>query len=895
MTVSVLAARTLSATHLDFLASQAISESTIAPTGAYTAETRDDLPESLRFRTDLPGIVFQHHCPDGRVVAQYRPDKPGESMPKYGQEPGTGSIISLHPVMRARLNALVDIDGDGNHVGVKRFHAVMVEGTKQYLSYVENAPEGLALDDKAEPLPVIAFGVQGCSNWSSEGVVIPDLDGVLEGAVSLTVLFDADRETKYAVWQSGSRLKDYAETAYPGISVLFGKVPAGGSAGLDDVLGKRAAGEPRRRLVRGIHAKASENMGRCPAKPRDSKGRKAPVPRVDWTNGVIYEPDVIHESGGIEVVTQSEEVVAEFAARIVRTVQVKDDLKKGDVDLEHDLEVRIEGDPLIYEVLSVPDSMLRDVPYWRNQAGLGQASRKFYDNSDFGARAIEKAVRKFDEDDAVFVQAYKRMGWVECPDGVWRYITPSGAIGPGGVFDRVTARLDNSVYADNIRIPDPSEHSDEEHRAAVREWIEIGTKRLHNPLVWYAVVGGMHYASTGSAPRAGLIVVGKHGSGKTVVTQTAASAYGPNFHAEGGVLMGSMNGTANAVGDAGSGLHHMLVIVDDVRRRQSPRRQDEQDAGVESLIRKSYDGGSAGRARQRVDRTRGGRIVTDQPDASCPMVGFTAEYTPSAEAVGSSVERLLSITVTKKDTMKRGETENLKAIGRSGRPAIAWSGWLRWQSRKINAAGGLTAWVSQVEKRRVDVANALAAKAPDMSERARKVAAPPIVGWDLLMEYAIDIGAITEEDADALTLDAMKRIQQAAERHTRVEMSDDLTGPERMMARVRSLISAGDVRFEDDVAPEMLHKPVIGKWRETDLTSPETGEKEAVATLALNPDAIAKALGGGITGTQVIDALKDLAEVRESTGRYGWKVTISKAVILNALIVRKTVWEGGDD
>lgn len=888
MAITAATTRALSLEHLNFLASQAVDASVVEETCAWTAAVPDDLPESLRYRSDLPGIVFMHHRPDGSTVAQYRPDTPADDFPKYAQEADTGSIISLHPRMRRRLDAL--------QAEEKPFHSTMVEGTKQHLAYVSHAPDTLDLNDGRGPLPVVAFGVQGCGNWSSEGAAVPDLDAVLEGAASVTVMFDADRETKYQVWKAGERFKDFAEAAFPEIRVLFARIPAGGSAGLDDVLGKRAEGEPRRRLILGIHKKATANMGRCPAQPKATRGKRAPQARIDWVNGLIYAPDVIHDVNGVDVSTPSSEVVAQFAARIVCTRQIIDDLNEGDVDIEHDLQVRFEGDPTAYEVLGVPDGMMRDVAYWRNRAGHGTGSRKIFDSTDHGQRTIDDAIRVFELDSARFVQAFKRTGWVRCVDDKWRYLTPSGAIGTDGIYTDAASRLDNSSYQKNIRIPDPSEYDATTHRKAVAEYISIGPDRLLTPTVWYSVVGAMAYASTGAAPRSGLIVPGKHGSGKTVVTQTAATAYGPNYHAEGGVLMGSMNGTGNAVGASGTGLHHMAVIVDDVRRRQSIRRQEEQDAAVEDLIRKTYEGGSAGRARQRVDRNRNGRIVTDNPDASCPLIIFTAEYVPSAEAVGSSVERLLSVPVTKRDTMKPGETEHLKAIGKSGRPAIAWSGWLRWQAQQIENLGSHSAWVEMIEARRVAVADRIREFADDLSDRARKVAAPLIVGWELLLIYATEIGAIESDRAKELSLDAAQRITKAAIRHTRVEMAEDLTGPERMLARLRALVSSGTAQFDGERADETVRVPVIGTRRPTKIVDPETGNVEEARTIALNPDAVAKLLGPGITGTKVVDDLKEKAVARPTTGRYGWKVTINGVVITNAVVIRESVWAGeGDD
>lgn len=892
---------TLNESHIKLLADSAISLEVATQADTYSATEREDLPESLQYRdSELPGLVFTLASPTGRQVAQFRPDEPTRG--KYGQEPGSGAVIALHPAMRERLDdiravravastavgtdlALPTDEGAENSqepVTVPPLHVVAVEGTKQYLAFVSNCE-----DDS-----VVAFGVQGCGNWSKDGVPVADLDAVIEGADRLTVMFDGDRKTNYWVWMAGHTLKEHAGLI--GVEdVRFASVAGGKKADLDGVLGKRAA-ETRPRYIASLLEKATANEGRCPAKPKPAKGRASEIPRVDFEAGVIYAPDLIQEVDGVTVIMPSEKVLARFAARIERTVSITDDLNATNADAEHDLEVRIEGDPCTYSVSGVPDGRLRDIPYWRNLAGSGRATRRYVDNSEAGSRAIETAVRCFEADSARFVDAYRRMGWVLCPDGEWRYLVPSGAIGPDGATPDVFAYLEHAGYRNNIAVPDPAEQSADAHRDALREFLLIGQDRLHNPTAWYAVVGSMAFASTGCAPRSGILVAGKHGSGKTVVTQTAATVLGPAFHAEGGRLMGSMNGTGNAVGSgSGIGLHHCHVIVDDIRRRQDPKKQDQQDAAVEDLIRRTYEGGSAGRARQRVDRDRGGRVVTDEPDASSPLVVLTGEYIPSAEAVGSSVERLLSIVVTAADTMKPGESDRMKQIGKSGRPAVAWSGWLRWQASEINRRQeGLAEWVAYVETRREQAEGVLANLAPELSNRAREVAAPSVVGWLLLLEYAVEIGALTSDEARASGLDCAQRITQAAIRHSAVELATDLTGPQRLLARIRSALSSGRARLADDVHGN-TNTPVIGIKRTTEWLNPETGRAEQIQSYAFVPDSVASVLDG-VGGTEVSRVLSEVG-LRNAQGRPTWAVTINGRRERSCVVIPESVLDGPDE
>lgn len=886
--------RSITAEHAEFLAKQAISPGTFLATGGFSVAEVEQLPVDLRWG-GAPGLLFCHTRPDGRSIYQYRPDNPQDGK-KYiqqaraeGDPDGPGSILSVHPWMAPYL-------------GRPGATVVMVEGTKQYLAFVEIA-QALAADTETYPNGIFAFGVQGCQNWSQDGFTLPEMGDILDGAERFIILFDADYKTNRAVYDAAVRARDYATTlGVPENEVRFadlsGIASASSKAGLDDVLGRYPAGLRRERIMRGIMAKATSRLGRAPAKKAAPKALVESKVIVDWDNGTILR---VKESFDFDSRSKGEahgeelqrEVLAQFAARIDRTTAIIDDLNGGIPEIQHDLTVRLEdmrdtsGEMIDYPVLAVPDSAIRDVAYWRNQAGDGIGSRRTADTSDKGSREIENAVREFKKDEALYERAYRRTGWFFCKeDETWRYLTPNGAIGPDGRAEGPRSMLENRIYQKCYVVADPAAYTLQEHRAALAEFLSI-KDRLGNPTVWYAVVGAMAFAATGVPPRSGIIVAGGHGSGKTVVTQTASSAFGPGFHSGGGDIMGSMNGTANAIGAHGNGLHHSVVMVDDVRRHQTPKQQDDQNNGMEQLIRKSYEGGSAGRARQRVDRRRDGRIVTDAPDAAWPLVIFTGEYIPSAEQVGSSVERLLSITVTKKDTMKPGETENLKRISASGRPAIAWSGYLRWLAQQIAAAGGHEQYVAALESARTQFGDGLAQRYGDLSARTREVSAPPAIGWALLMDYALSLDIITEDQYDALTRDCIDRISEAAAKHSRIELSEDLTEPERVLAQIRAAISSGDARFEGET--ENAHRPVVARRIERTFIYDARGEKiyGHYPCVALNPDALARVIA--IPGGRISNALKELA-IRNKDGRVGWTVNINGVKLRNAILLTEETW-----
>jgi len=374
-------------------------------------------------------------------------------------------------------------------------------------------------------------------------------------------------------------------------------------------------------------------------------------------------------------------------------------------------------------------------------------------------------------------------------------------------------------------------------------------------------------------------IAGKHGSGKSTITGLCASHYSTSFFPEGGDLMGSMNGTTNATAAIGEGCHHLAVIVDDVRKRGSVKRQEAQDDAVEDLIRRSYDGGAAGRARMRVDRTAGGKVVGSPADRANPLIIFTGEVLPSAEDVASTLERMISVKVTRETSLKPGASAKMVALGQSGDLPTAWAGYLQWLARKIRAAGGIAPWLAEVDTKREAIAEALITKMKHLGPRATKVASHPVVGLSLWLEFAVDCGAMSEQKAAERLLAAAERISKAADDHATVELGAEVSAHERILERLRQGLAAD--RFTLSTAGPGL--TVIGRPHTMTING-ATG-----AYVVLYPDEVARALGG-MRGLDVTSALKAVA-VMNSQGRTGW--TLSR--VRNAICIAEDVFSGAED
>jgi len=231
----------------DVLAARAISEETAWLAGVTSAATEAELPPGAPSYWTveagyLPGLLFRYVSPSGAVELQLRPDTPvvtgsGSStkVAKYVFTKGAASLIHA-----ARVDELAD-------------DVLIVEGTCQAIAAARYAPEGWAV-----------YGIAGCQSWMKAGV--PADLAVADGRRVFVVL-DADAATNRAVYDAGDKLAG-ALRMNGAREVRFVRLPAGGKAGLDDVLG--AAPEERRtRLLEGLLG-ATEDM-----RPGDKPGMPA--------------------------------------------------------------------------------------------------------------------------------------------------------------------------------------------------------------------------------------------------------------------------------------------------------------------------------------------------------------------------------------------------------------------------------------------------------------------------------------------------------------------------------------------------------------------------------------------------------------------------------------------
>jgi len=854
----------LSAAHQSKLAKYAVPVEVALEAGVRTVSTADDLPDELAHcAAQVPGILFAHRTMAGRVVHQYCPDVPADPDHKYLFPVGVGSVLSVHPRMADRVGTATRV--------------LVVEGTKQQLAVVANAPADL-----------LVIGIQGAQAWSRDGVPMTELDRLAVTAAGepreVTIWFDADWTAKLEVWSAAERLGAHLRTVGAS-NVRYVRMPAGAKAGADDYLaGRDAATRPG--VVASLIEQATDRLGRKPkAKVRATTTGQRDRLVVDWVMGQVREPATERDG-----VTVPGSVVADFALRIRSSSEVIDDLnldaRVGSfAGVDHTLEIAVGTGETRQEwvIPNVSDVELAGGRNVNSKAAItailarvpgGEGTRLWWKTS--AADQIIAAARGASADAPTSVTAL-RTGWHQ-RDGVWGYLHNGGFVTANGQSDACRSSLPGSAGKVWFTAAEPV--GSQQLRDDVATVVAL-LDQVNDVGPVAVLEGAGTYTLTGAPPEMGVYCHGQPGSGKTTLVWAWQARFGVELHDR---AMYSPNSTVGALGAVGAGLHHAAVVVDDVTTgSMTPKELEARVAAIDALARRSYGGGSVGRQRLARNETGIGRgsYAHEAPDEASPLVVLSGEFLPPA-TMESLVQRLLAVELTYGGSFKGKEAvAAFEGAASSGAMNRATGGFIRWVATEVERMGGHEAYVAIVERLRVSFAEKLAREFPEtlgaegVHSRARMVPAGAIAGWALWLKFARACGAIgSDEQVKELARRGYEAIAKLAERQV-VELSVDTSPSAVILARLRELVAGGSAQFYDDRSDNVT-AVVIGRK----LVRPRNLPGGHVALL---PGQVAKALGGGVTASDVRARLADVASATHHNVRVGDEIP-------QAILVPYEVW-----
>jgi len=225
----------ISTVHADELAASAIPLDVAIAAGVYSATCRDELPVYGYWTADrngdavFPTLVYPMVEHDGTETGQIKPS-PGSVTSADG-----GILKYVSPAQHLnppKLPVLREVDAPRI--------VLIVEGVKQALAALAWAPTDWSV-----------YRITGIWAWSVADPNGPSSPTPHLAAVQgrdVVIVPDADATTNINVFDGAASLGE-ACTAYGATNVKFGRLPAGGKDGLDDVLVRLANDDARRAFV----------------------------------------------------------------------------------------------------------------------------------------------------------------------------------------------------------------------------------------------------------------------------------------------------------------------------------------------------------------------------------------------------------------------------------------------------------------------------------------------------------------------------------------------------------------------------------------------------------------------------------------------------------------------
>jgi len=316
---------------------------------------------------------------------------------------------------------------------------------------------------------------------------------------------------------------------------------------------------------------------------------------------------------------------------------------------------------------------------------------------------------------------YGHLGWRQLPDGQRVFLTAAGALGGDGIVPGVEVGLPGDFaryYLDGAA-------TDEELRGSVRaslSILDLGPETVTAP-----ILAAPYRAPLGEANLT-VFLVGYTGSLKSSLAALAQQHFGSEMDVR--HLPASWSSTDNALEALAFVAKDSLLVVDDFNPTGSQSEVSGWHAKAERVIRAVGNG--SGRSRLSADS----ELQTTRP-ARCLLLA-TGEDRPRGQSLRA---RYLSVDVERGqiDLSKLTIAQEDAVSGSYGR---AMAGYLRWIARN---------W-ENVDRSRKEHTAQLTTDLHDIDAHpfTKTIVAELGTGFRTFLDFAVDIGAVTQAESEAL-------------------------------------------------------------------------------------------------------------------------------------------------
>ncbi|MDN5796722.1 MAG: DUF927 domain-containing protein [Intrasporangium sp.] len=391
-----------------------------------------------------------------------------------------------------------------------------------------------------------------------------------------------------------------------------------------------------------------------------------------------------------------------FTARIVASTEVDDG---AEVQRRLDIEATVARRKRTASISASEFSRMDWVVPELGPSAIVEASRGAKDHTRAAIQAVSEPAE---------VRVLGQTGWRQI-DGQWTYLHAGGAIGAHGPVDGVEVDLHGTLGG--YTLPKPG--GVEDVRASLG-MLDVAPDRITLPLL----------AAVVRAPLGGVdMAVGLHGQtgiGKSELAALAQQHYGSVMDARS--LPASWSSTANSLEEQAFLAADALLTVDDFVAAGSPRDADRLHGAADRLIRGAGNGSGRGRM------AKDGTLRAARPARG--MILVTGEEVPRGQSLRA---RMMALEARRGD-VDWDALSSAQQHAAGGTYAAALAAYLRW----------LAPHLDDVRGRRSEEIAALRGQVSALHRRTATGIASLAWGWKVWLRFAVEVGAITDEQRDRL-------------------------------------------------------------------------------------------------------------------------------------------------
>ena len=466
-----------------------------------------------------------------------------------------------------------------------------------------------------------------------------------------------------------------------------------------------------------------------------------------------------------------------FQAMITANVQLDDG-----VETKREFEI---GSILLNRKFTniVPASEFARMDWPIVQMGAGAI---IYPNQKEYARTAIQSLSVGAEDRSI----YAHTGW-RCVDGKWIYLHAGGAVGAIGPVPAINVRLSGSLNRYELNPPLGSETLG----AAIRASLNL--VELSPPEISFPLLAATYRSVFGKADFA-IHLAGETGAFKSEVAALHQQHFGAGMNRTN--LPGAWSSTANALEALAFYAKDALFVIDDFAPQGNGADVARYHAAADRIFRAV--GNSSGRSR--LDSTA--RLRDQKPPRG--LICSTGEDLPR----GHSIRARVLVLELARNNIDPSVLTQCQKNGLAGLYAGSTNGFIQWIAGRYEERQ-LRLGEKFAEFRARALQNPAHARTPEIVANLQ-------AGFELFLEFALEMQAIDETERDELASRCWNALRCAAAAQAKYQSATEPT--ERFLTQLRSLFASGRAHLKprDGEVPE--RSPESCGWkREGDNCAPQ--------------------------------------------------------------------------